>query len=95
MSNALLVPNPHHPWHVDTLSAKGDCILHLCPAGISPDFDCFNLHADVIVSNALDALPTLLIRKTSSGTFLPLDWLIDTLIESASSVHTYGKSALW
>ena len=26
---------------------------------------------------------------------LPLDWLIGTLIESDSSVHTCGKFALW
>ena len=26
---------------------------------------------------------------------LPLDWLIGTLIESGSSVHTCGKFALW
>ena len=26
---------------------------------------------------------------------LPLDWLISTLIESGSSVHTCGKFALW
>ena len=106
----LLVPNQHHPWHVDNLSAKGDCILHLCPAGMSPDFDYFACRIPYIVINALDALPTLLIRNFFHSIYLWVGWsapwlkvvLLSTLVASlpsgralAISLLISTKSAFW